>query len=134
MKASLERTHQDRNFKISYINGQKIEQLIGLVSKEDHDEELIMVNVKLEGLEWQRFFLDAFIGFWEVSCNYVDDSDEDIKSVDYLEKYELGGKSVMSAECVNGEIVLVISDGSRLALVLKNSTVCDTDSKLVLVK
>ena len=89
MEIGLERIHQDLNFCVSYINGQKIEKLFGIVSKTEAEDEPIIVHLKLEKLKWQRFFLDAFIGFWEVSNKYIDELDSDTKIVDYAEKYNL---------------------------------------------
>ena len=59
------RMFQDQNFDVHGLEQCKIERLIGLVSHDRPEDRPIVVNLKVEGGSWQRFFLDAGIAFWE---------------------------------------------------------------------
>ena len=83
------------------------------------------------GLGWQRYFLDAYIGFWESTGKFVDECEEGHdRMVDYGAIYKLHNKKIRSAKCVNGEIDLIIEGVGSLILKLVNPSTDDTSSKL----
>src|SRR5215216_4387154 len=59
------RIHQDYDFDVAGLEGCRVEELSGIVDIPDPDNIPIFINLKVTGHSWQRFFVDAGIGFWE---------------------------------------------------------------------
>ena len=59
------RIHQDNNFDVKGLDGEKVQEILGLVEEDNPDDQPIMVYLKVTNNRWQKYFIDARIGFWE---------------------------------------------------------------------
>jgi len=112
------RIYQDDNFDVVGFEGTEIEHILGLVDCQDSDDNPIVVNMKVVNRSWQRYFLDAFIGFWEDWGELTDEEDEDTRFVDYADKFKLIGKKIKNIKCRDGRIVTLFESGDELILEL----------------
>jgi hypothetical protein len=79
-----------------------IEELIALIVEDGGDLEPTLLYLKVQGLPWQKCFLDVGAGFWEQwsDVDPLDDADDDdVRSVDYAEHFGLRGVSVLGVQC-----------------------------------
>jgi len=95
-----DRLINDHNFECPSLIGMTVESLIGFYEGKV-ENGIDMLILKLKELElYQRFFLDAAIGFWEENDFESVNSDyEDAKKIDLAEKYSLFGTKVVSIVC-----------------------------------
>ena len=105
-----ERLVNDSAFICHDLSGLTVEAFYGIYSIED-SSELILVLIKLrEKKLWQRFFLDAFIGFWEEWEEAVISEDlEDDLVIDLGEQHDLLGSQVNSIVCTGDADQLIPS-------------------------
>lgn len=132
-----QRIINDWNFECTNLSNREIEYFSAFYSEHDKQDVLMLV-LKLEGVPlYQRFFLDAAIGFWEewdkdtMFCDI-----EDLEKTDLLEDMDLRGKKITSIVCEGSyekfaSIRFSIDD---VSLLLKFSNSCDFESDIVLIK
>ena len=87
-------------FNCTELTGLTVENCYGLYAADD-PQELIFLIIKLrEQTLWQRFFLDAGIGFWEVwdEATVTDDMADHVV-VDIGQQYALPGREVSRIVC-----------------------------------
>jgi hypothetical protein len=111
-----DRIHQDVNFDVVGFDGCRVEEVLGLVNASDPDNLPIYVNLKVTRHLWQRFFLDAGLGFWEAWGDLRDDTDEETRFVDYATLYRIKGESICSIQCRECAITIVLESGARIVL------------------
>lgn len=112
------RRFQDEAFEVSDLRGRRLEHLFGCTSQPELDDRPEMMFLKARGGLWQRFFLDAGIGFWEEWSE--SDAFRDyahLRRVDYGARFRVIGDQVLRVSCyceAPGEparIVLVLTSG-----------------------
>ena len=84
---------------------------------------------------YQRFFLDAGIGFWEEWNEEDTFSDlEDLEQVDLVKEFNLQGNKVFSIECKGSheELSTIEFVFNEVALLLKFSEISNIESDVVL--
>ncbi len=127
----------DETFECSKLQGHKIEEFIGYYEG-DSSNKVDMILLKLKGyVLWQRFFLDAGIGFWEewdeadAKCDY-----EDLQTFDIASHYQINGKEVLEIVCSKGEGNLseIFFKTNSLKLVLQYSNSSDMESTTIVKK
>ncbi|MBW3518772.1 hypothetical protein [Flavobacterium sp. NKUCC04_CG] len=112
------RIYQDSNFVVSEFADAILEGLIGM--EDQIDREPLIVFVKIKDKNWNRYFLNGAIGFWENwQETEVDQSEahiDEVVYVDYMDKYALHDKTIKTVECKNAQISLTFTDGSQFIL------------------
>ncbi|MFC3195772.1 hypothetical protein ACFODZ_16065 [Marinicella sediminis] len=105
-----DRLVNDSAFNCHVLSGLTVEAFYGIYSSDD-PAELILVLLKLKEKKlWQRFFLDAFIGFWEEWEQAVIAEDlEDDLVIDLGEQHDVLGCQVNSIECTGDADQLIPS-------------------------
>jgi hypothetical protein len=105
-----DRLVNDSAFNCHGLSGLTVEAFYGIYSSED-SAELILVLLKLKEKKlWQKFFLDAFIGFWEEWEQAVISEDlEDDLVIDLGAQHGLLGCQVNSIECTGDADQLIPS-------------------------
>ena len=95
-----DRLDNDHSFECSNLVGKTLESFVGYYDGENEDR-IDMLILKLKELDlYQRFFLDAAIGFWEeYDLETATSEYEDVNKIDLAEKYSLSGESVISIVC-----------------------------------
>jgi hypothetical protein len=128
------RMFQDQNFDVHGLEHCKIERLIGLVSQDRPEDRPIVVNLKVEGVSWQRFFLDAGIAFWEDWGKLIDEEeDEDTFFVDYGDRFALQGERISSIQCRNSCIMLILQSHREIRLIGVDVSDLNAESQIVCV-
>ncbi len=98
------RIYQNKDFDVAGFTGEKIEEILGVVDHSEADNHPMVINLRTENQPWQRYFLDAGIGFWENWGELVDKEDEDNRFVNYGEIFQLKRKVIQFIKCRNGKI------------------------------
>jgi hypothetical protein len=102
----------------------------------DQPNGIDVVVLKIEGSDlYQRFFLDAGIGFWEEWCREEAIEDyEDCQTIDLYSKYFLAGKSVAIIECKGSyeELSSIIFEIDNTKLIYQYTDKNDLESETVL--
>ncbi len=111
-----------------------IEKLLGVVALEEEDNNPIVVNLKVEGKSWQRFFLDAWIGCWEDWGKLVDEEDGETRFVDYAEKYSFKGSKIKLIKCQDCRVLIKLESNQLFTLKLVDPEQSDTYSEVVFSK
>ncbi|MEW5849383.1 MAG: hypothetical protein AB2A00_11245 [Myxococcota bacterium] len=113
----------DIDFDIPDLEGVVLEEVLGVVDGEAPDDSPVSLYVKPVGGQWQRFFLDAGVAFWEECDGLVENPDEDaVRKVDYAAAYGLKGARVRkafaeeAAPLDTARVVLILEDGGELVL------------------
>ncbi|WP_028582113.1 hypothetical protein [Desulfogranum japonicum] len=95
-----QRIRNDQSFECEPLKGKKIEYFSFFYSDESL-RDVLMVLLKLQEIEsYQRFFLDATLGFWEkwdYENTFLDI--DDLKTTDLCDKYNLKGLVVSRISC-----------------------------------
>jgi hypothetical protein len=133
------RLYQDANFVVTDLDGFLIEHLVGTVysKRPSPDDEPIVIYLKAQNQAWQRFFLDAWIGFWEDCGEDViaeEEKDDEIRFVDYAAMFEIRGKKIISIACINSQICIAIEKTGTVVLALVEPEKDDNKSKVVFKK
>lgn len=127
------RIYQDINFDVAGFEGCYVEALLGLVDALNPDTLPILVNLKATKHSWQRFFIDAGIGFWEDWGHLIDDTDEESRFVDYAALYQLKGQSISSIQCQQAIFTITFESGVKLVLKsIDDSIDSDTEIQILL--
>lgn len=96
-----DRLVNDHCFECNALATQKVESFFGYYEGHESDGiDMLILKLK-ENDMYQRFFLDAGLGFWEEwdkEGTFLDY--EDLKPVDLAAKYNLEGKEVISISCL----------------------------------
>ena len=90
----------DHSFNCETLNGMRVERFFAFY-EEGNLENIYMIVLKLQEKElWQRFFLDAGIGFWEEGSeeSLIQDFEDD-PIIEFDETYKITGKLLHSIIC-----------------------------------
>lgn len=134
-----QRIYQGDRFTVNGFCAQKLEQLIAFAAVET-PEHPVVVYLKTEGHDWQRFFPDAGIGCWEYADaeTLMQEKEAGYVCVDYAGKYNLQGKRISSIYCEraqqNSRIVIALDHKERLLLRCSNAAITDSACELVLTR
>jgi len=95
-----QRLINDHSFVCPELSGKKIESMVGHYEG-NQPNGIDMVVLKIEGKDlYQRFFLDAGMGFWEEwSKEEATEDYEECQGIDLSSKYFLSGKSIVTIDC-----------------------------------
>jgi len=96
------RLHQDDTFEVAGLAGGIVEKLLGYTTEAERDDQPEKMFLKVHGLPWQSYFLDAGLGFWEESGEEEDPFDAyrgDSREIDYGERFGLLGARIIEARC-----------------------------------
>jgi len=90
----------DHSFTCDSLKGMIVERLFAFY-EEDNSDNIYMIVLKLQEKElWQRFFLDAGLGFWEEwNEEFVMEDFEGDPKVDLAEIHKISGSSLKSITC-----------------------------------
>ncbi len=112
------RIYQNSDFVVSEFADAILEGLIGM--EDQSDREPLLVFIKIKDKNWNRYFLDSAVGFWENwQETEVDQSEahiDEVVYVDYMDKYALQNKQIKSIDCKNAQISLSFTDDSQFIL------------------
>lgn len=131
---NLGRIYQSDNFEFQEFVGEKIEALLGIVMQNDSDNHPLVINLKTTNKSWQRYFLDAWVCFWEDWGELVDNADDNDRFVDYGKMFELEGKVITSIKCVNCRVIIEIEKRNQFTLQLIDTVKDDTESEIKFIK
>lgn len=112
------RVFQDATFEVAELRGRTLERLLGATSRPAGDDRPEMMFLRADGGPWQRFFLDAGIGFWEEWSEADAFRDyADLRRVDYGARFRVIGERILRVSCSSegpgqpARIVLEVSSG-----------------------
>ncbi|MEK6238509.1 MAG: hypothetical protein N2C14_27640 [Planctomycetales bacterium] len=90
-------------FSLSLLAGHRITELIG-ATESDIDDLIEMLFIRIDdATDWHRVFLQAGIGFWEnMSKQDAFSEFEDLRQIDFADRWGIRGASLLSAECIGG--------------------------------
>lgn len=132
-----ERIYQDENFIVNGFSGKKLEQLIGFEWVKNPGNPII-VYLKAEGNDLQRFFLDAGIGFWETASTMEDENEEGFIGIDYAQKFNIRDAKISKIYCEkkqnSSQMVLVMDNNQQLILRYKNAKIVDSECEFIKVE
>jgi hypothetical protein len=113
-----DRIHQDFDFDVAGLEGCRVEELLGIVDIPNPDNIPIFINLKVTGHSWQRFFVDIGIGIgiWEEWPYLEDNTDDEIRVVDYATLYQVKGQSIGSIQCRDAIFTITFESGAKLVL------------------
>lgn len=129
------RIANDHSFECSRIKGMVLEQLIGFYEGDEANGiDILLVKVKEIDL-WQRYFLDAGLGFWEEYGQESAFEDyEDLTPINIANKYGLKNSVVQKISCIgsNEELssVHIEIDNTKLVLRFKDSKNLESETIL----
>ena len=131
------RIYQDENFNVNGFSGKQLEQLIGF-EREDKPGQPVIVYIKAEGKDWQHFFLDAGIGFWEHTGTIDPEHEPGFIYTDYTQQYDIRHQKIKNIYCkkiqVNSQIVIALEHGEQIVLRCQNPDLFDSDTELVKIR
>lgn len=134
VRAFPRRIHQDENFIVNGFSGKKIEYLTALESVENPGSPVI-IFLKAEDNNLQRFFLDAGRGFWEEAETMEDENEAGFIGVDYAQKFDIQNEKINSIVCEkvqnNSRIVITLENKALIVLRYKKDEIIDSDCELV---
>jgi hypothetical protein len=124
-------------FECENIQGTELESLVGFYDGQDpYGMDIILL--KLKGVElWQRFFLDAGIGFWE---NYDQVSAfedyEDLIPINIADKYSLKGLCLQHISCIgnNKELSIISFKVGKSNFILMHKDTKNIESETIFKK
>jgi hypothetical protein len=130
-----QRLINDHSFVCPELAGKKIESMVGYYEG-DQPNGIDMVVLKVEGKDlYQRFFLDAGIGFWEEwSEEEATEDYENFQPIDLSSKYFLSGKNIEAIECKGSykEFSSIIFEIENTKLIYQYTDNNDLESETVL--
>lgn len=132
-----QRIANNHNFECEALSNKTIEYCSAFYTNKIKDD-LVMLILKLEGITlYQRFFLDAGIGFWEewsTADTFYDLGD--LAHVNLAKELGLLGKKLCSIKCKGSFEVLSSIEFifEKTILILKFSDNTDIESNVVLEK
>lgn len=100
MKKPRGRLFQDARFEVTELRGDIVEWLLGFTSQAEDDDLPEVMLLKPRHGHWQRFFLDAGVGFWEerTEGDAFEDCSE-LRRVDYGARFRVIGDRIRSVHC-----------------------------------
>ena len=113
------RLFQGDAFEVNHLRHRVVERFLGVISGKDEGAPCLL-GLKVAGIPWQQFFLDAGIGFWEqwqsLDLYEVLDDAED-KVIDYAQNFSLAGEHILRVQCLRtsdacSEIKICLSSGT----------------------
>ncbi len=132
-----ERLINDHNFECDNLEGMEVEHFLGFYEGNiPNGMNILMLKLKEKEL-WQRFFLDAGIGFWEewdedgTFCDY-----ENMPPLDLAKKYSITNKPIRKIMC-NGSYEVfsyIIFEIGEIRLKLSFLDTNDIDSETIIEK
>ena len=131
------RLFQDIHFEVTHLQGCVVDELIGITAFGD-DLQPALILLKPAGRPWQKFFLDACIGFWEQwsdSDDVARRADDAYDYVDYAERFGARGATIQEIRCepvapdMSSRIVVRLSSGT-LVLTPEDPNAIDSRSRL----
>ena len=128
------RLFQDKNFQYNSLNGLKIEQLFLCKDAKNHD--VVLVYLKAENTNWQNYFLDVGIAFWE-NWEDVDNMEdcEDFIYEDVTKSMELQQQTISKIYAEpdgnNSKIIIELKNQSQLVLQCKHPEINDSNCELI---
>lgn len=126
------RIHQDDNFDVIGYEGEVIEKLVGVLDQDAPDNQPTLIYLKTKNRTWQKYFLDAGLGFWE---DWGDiEYDDDDKIIDYGAMFNLTGHLIKSITCRDGNIVIEFDNGDKFILQLIDPEKDDTAGEVILIR
>lgn len=137
IKMAGNRLINDHQFECQNLAGKTVESCMGF-TETGIENEVDVIILKVKELElYQRFFLDAAIGFWEeLDYKSAIDDFEDLKKIDIGELYSLAGKRISSIICHGAidTVSSIIFDIQGIKLKYRLSDENNFDSGAVLEK
>ena len=127
---------QERSFTVGDLVGRRIEELWVSPATPAHAE---MVFLKLAGLPWQRFYLEAGLGFWDEYSEVATFEDyAGMTRTDVGQRFDIVGKRVERAECLadrphHASRVVLELEAGRVELRLVAPTDFESDAELVYI-
>ncbi|ELY2011356.1 hypothetical protein SL057_002426 [Flavobacterium psychrophilum] len=131
--------HFLRNFVVEGFENYKIDKI--LICENLKTKSVIFVYLKIYGNNWQKYFLDAGVGFWEdtETINYSDlgdiEDDENFKFKDYSNKFEIKDNEISKIFCEqnekNSQIVIELKNSKKIILRCRNSNLFDSECEIV---
>lgn len=129
---------QDNAFVYDACDGLVIEELLTFESIVDQD--IVLVYIKIQDHNWQQYFLDAGIGFWQnyENINPWDEVDENYRLIDKALEFGVKYKKVQKIWCEphgnNSRIIIELDSNESLILKTIAPEFFDSNSELILVK
>lgn len=128
------RIHQGENFPVNDFSGKQMELLIALEYTDQLGSPLILY-IKTEEKDWQQFFLDAGMGFWEHTDTMDEDHETGLVYVDYTKQFNIQHQMIHRIYCekihVNSQIVIEMDNQEQIILRVQNADVFDSATELV---
>jgi len=125
------------SFECNSLAGMEVEKFLGFYDADDRNG-MSMIALKLKEKElWQRFFLDAAIGFWEEWDEFNTFCDwEDVKPIDLAKQYSLHHQTVKSIICSGSYDIFssIAFEIGETILNFKYLNTSDIESKTILEK
>nr|WP_315238752.1 hypothetical protein [uncultured Flavobacterium sp.] len=128
-----------RNFVVEGFENYMIDKI--LVCENLKTKSVIFVYLKNYGKNWQKYFLDAGVGFWEETetINYSDlgdvEDDENFIFKDYSNKFDIKDNEISKIFCEqnekNSQIVIELKNRKKIILRCINSEVFDSECEIV---
>ena len=120
---------QDQEFVFGELEGSTLERLLGHVDGETGAP--LIVFLKTTGHMWQRFFLDAGLGFWgEYSEHDVAGELEEDAAIDYGHRFGVVGQCVGQARCEPGPRIRVAISSGDFVLETTGDSILDAPSSV----
>ncbi len=129
-----QRIYQNQEFTVHGFTGKKIAQLTGIESAQNSSNAVVVVYLKVADRHFQRFFLDAGIGFWEETTT-MEESEEGFIEIDYAEKFNIRNLKINTIHCEkeqnNSRIVITLENKTLVILRCKHPEIIDATYELI---
>jgi hypothetical protein len=123
------RLFQDEAWSFGDLYGSTLERL--LVHVDEATGSPSVVFLRASGHFWQRFFLDAGLGFWgEYEDLEIDTELEESSLVDYGHKLELIGQRLGHVQCDPGPRIRVATSSGDFILETTDESILDAPSRV----
>lgn len=126
--SEMQRSYQGGNFIVTGLDNKPIAELLGLFDTDGNN--VLAVYLKVENEPWQRFFLDAWAGFWREFDEMPDELERGDVLIDYTELYSLRNKKI-GAIVYRGQYEISIQDVGVFILRLIDPEIDDTNSEVL---
>lgn len=115
-----DRIRNDQNFTCHSLTGKTIESFKGYYEGDlSNGVDIILIKVKENDL-YQKFFLDATIGFWEEWDEETALFDlEDMNETNFVKKHDLQNREIRKIECIGD-----INTPSSIYFEIDNTKLC----------
>ncbi|WP_282628409.1 hypothetical protein [Empedobacter sedimenti] len=129
---------QDDTFVYTGADGLVIEELLTLENRSE--ENVVLVYIKIQGQDWQQYFLDVGIGFWQnyENINPWDEVDEEYQLIDKALEFGIKHKKIQKIWCEpnenNSQITIEFDSNERIILKTREPKIFDSNCELILIK